>query len=214
MTGRPDPWDYVALLDALALNNVLALVRQRPGEVQTYRDGHWRPLQKVSQAVEPGHPWVKEPLSAEQTANIIAQIGPPEALAPAADFTAAHQRIAQDLTAMRNTGRCRTVEFGHGVYAQWADFLEDGGLAVEVPGNAVLPKGRQLSPEDEAELVNRAAIPPNAGNPNWSWRFTTVVLEPGIAAQFLLDVLLRAYHLFPADVYETILARVPPRQRP
>lgn len=199
-------WTHVALLDALYLPNVLAVVRERPGEVQTFRKGRWQPLQDVAEAVEPGHPWVKRPLSDDEVDAIIAQAGPPS---PPPTVQAAVQRVAADLTAMLGTHHSRTVTFGSGVFVQWAAW-GDGDLTVELPGNAVLPPHRQFGPEAEAWLLKHGAAAPHGHNPNWTWAFGSIPeLECPVVAGYALRALTAVYTVPETTVVARVLQQVP-----
>lgn len=202
----PPDWTYAALLDALYLPDVLALVRERPGEVQTFREGHWQPLQDVADAVEPGHPWVKRPLSDAQVADVLAQAAP--SLVPPT-LKAAAERIRDDLTAMSGTGGCRSISFGGGVWAQWACWL-DGYLTVELPGDPVLPSMRQLTPQGEGWLLSHGAAPPDAKSPNWVWRIHAhSPLEVHLVGHYVVKALAEVYGIPEVTVAAAVLERVP-----
>ena len=128
-------------------------------------------------------------------------------------YDLAHRRLLDDLISMIDTTEERTVLFAPGLYCQWASYGEDTGLHIELVSNQYLPKDRQLSPVDIAQLRKYALKGPDDISPNFYWRLPgrefLAVLDLPLAAGWMLQLLVDAYHVPEDVVLTTILLKVP-----
>lgn len=124
-------------------------------------------------------------------------------------YRSALQRLIDDFTAMLGTEASRSVVFDYPIYAQWADFGVDAGLHVEMTGPEFLSEGH-LSSVDMAKLHGLGLKGPDHVSPNFYWRTPGVWLDLHLAAAWLLEALVDAYHVPEDVVLTTILKKVPP----
>ena len=128
-------------------------------------------------------------------------------------YPTAHQRLLDDLTAMIDTTRGRSVVFDYPVYAQWAAYGPGTGLHIEMTGPKFLPKGK-LSPVDMALLRDLMLKGPDDLSPNFYWRVVGDQFDLFLIAHWVLVVMVDAYHV-PEDVVLTkILLKVPAHPKP